>query len=590
LNKQTGAHGKHVLSSEKGAALLIALLAVMMMALLGLVLLEVLRGGLTQAASSEARIQAEALAQKGLDDSLALIRHAVEQGNQAPDYRTRIDAVHTALGEYLASSPGSPGGTTVLGFLKDNKAEASRGSYSIRVVQAENKLVLPLAVPTSPDSPYVYKVVIESTGRSGTQREVSVGKKMTVYISTINPVFRYPVSSSGDMALNGAPAITGDVFVNGGLSVTGRAQFVTSRNHIIGSDYPSLKGFVKVNGGSYTYKMDGVIKAGFENGFFSKHIPFVDASLPAAVDVDVQSIVEAKSSAAPGSAISLRGTRGFGQLIGAAGIEDYPLNTHPANQSLRLDNRWAFLNGKLTLAPGGGDPGGIWINQGGLYLNSSAELLMSKGSLYIANDDPNMVAAHLGGTLGLEPGEFAAIRGNVTLYNGFELKQGVMYIAGDLKIIGNVSLNGTLYVDGNVELKEMTALNSTGALVIAAQGNMVLGNNASDQKIRSFLYSNSDMGLYGVKSKLDIRGGIHGKNVALNAVRGEVGTGLTHTDAVPPAAFQFLSETEQKLLAPSDSRLRIEYDSQLYEDPPSGIPTIDRVQVYVSQIQFDNEG
>jgi hypothetical protein len=559
------------------------------MTILGLVLMEVLRGGLTQAASSEARIQAESLAQKGLDDSLALILHAVEQGNLAADYRNRIHTVHSALGEYLDSST-PPGGGTVLGFLEGSEAEAARGSYTIRVVEAENKAVLPLAARTSPDSPYVYKIVIESTGRAGTQREVSVAKKMTAYVSTINPVFRYPVSSSGNMDLNGAGAIVGDVFVNGGLSVLSKARFVTTQNHVIGSDYPSLKGFIKVNGGTYQYKMDGMIKTGFESAFFSKHIPFVDASLPPAVDVDVQGIVQAKSSAAESSAMTQRGNQGFGQTVSPSGMEDYPLITQPANQSLRLENRWASLNGKLTLVPGGSDPGGIWINQGGLYLNTGSELIIRKGSLYIANDDSNMVAAHLGGKLEMNAEDYVAIRGNATLYNGFELIYGVMYIEGDLKIIGNVTLNGTLYVNGNVELKEMTSLDSTGALIIAAQGKMIMGNNSSDQEIRSFLYSNSDMELYGVKSKLDIRGGIHGKAVTLNAVRGEAGTGAAHTDAVPAAPFKFQSETEQRLLNPSVSRLRIEYDSQLYEDPPSGIPTVDKVHVYVSQIQSEKEG
>jgi hypothetical protein len=586
LKGQAGVN-RHAESPEKGAALLISLLAVVMMTILGLVLLEVLRGGLTQAVSSEARIQAEALAQKGLDDSLALILHAVDEGNLAADYRSRIDAVHHALGEYTASSP-APGGGTVLGFLEGSETAAARGSYAIRIVKAENMVVQPLAAKTSPDSPYVHKLVIESTGRAGTQKEVAVQKRMTVYVSTINPVFRYPVSSSGNMVLNGASSVVGDVFVNGGLSVTSKAQFVTNQSHTIGSDYPSLKGFVKVNGGSYKYKMDGMIKSDFENTFFSKHIPFTDPSLPSVVDVDVQGIVAAKSSAASGSALAQREFQGFGQTISSSGMEDYPLDIHPANQSLKLENRWTSLNSKLELNSGSGDPGGIWINQGGLYLNKGAELSIKKGSLYIANDDPYMVAAHLGGKLEMKAGEYAAVRGNVTLYDGFELKQGVMYIEGDLKIIGNVSLNGTLYVDGDVEMKEMTSLNSTGALIIAAQGRMIMGNSASNQEIRSFLYSKSDLTLYGVKSKLNIRGGIHGQDVALNAVRGDVGTGAVFTDSVPAAPFKFQSETEQRLLEPSGSRLRIEYDSQLYEDPPSGIPTVDTVHVYVSQIQFVN--
>lgn len=587
MEEQAGVN-RFDLSSEKGSALLIALLAVVLMTILGLVLMEVLRGGLTQAASSEARIQAEALAQKGLDDSLALIRHAVEEGNLAADYRSRITTVHNALGEYTASS-GAPGGGTVLGFLEGNGSQAGRGSYSIDIIQADNLVKMPLAARTSPDSPYVYKLVVQSTGKVGEPREVTAEKKMTVYVSTINPVFRYPVSASGDMTLNGAPSVVGDVFVNGGLGITSRAQFVTNQDHTIGSDYPSLKGFVKVNGSSsYKYKVDGVVKSGLENSFFSKDIPFVDTSLPPAVDIDVHSIVAEKTAASPGSAFTKRGMQGFGQVITASGMDDYSLDTHPAGQSLRLDNRWTNLNGKLELSSGSSDPGGIWIDQGGLYLNDGAELVLKKGSLYIANDDPYMVAAHMGGKLTLNAGEYAAIRGNVTLYDGFKLSNGVMYISGDLKIIGNVSLNGTIYVDGNVEMKGLTSLSSTGALIIAAEGKMIMGDNAPNQEIRSFLYSKSDMTLYGVKSKLNIRGGIHGQNVTLNAVRGEVGTGITHTDSIPAAPFRFLSEMEQKLLGPGDSRLRIDYDSLLYEDPPSGIPTVDNVNVYVSQIEFTN--
>lgn len=587
MKEQAGASRK-VLASERGAALLISLLAVVMMTILGLVLLEVLRGGLTQAASSEARIQAEALAQKGLDDSLALIRHAVDQGNQfSADYRSKIAAVHDALGEYLPSPASSPGISTVMGFLEDSETKAARGGYSIRVIEAENKVALPLAgVITSPDSPYVYKMVIESTGNSGTQQNVSAVKKMTVYVSTINPVFRYPLSSSGNMELNGAPAIVGDVFVNAGLSVSSTANYKTNRDRKTVSDYPSLKGFVKVIGGSFKYMMDGIVKTELENGFFSRHIPFEDLSLQPAVEVDVQHIVEAKTSEDSSSAFSVRGAKPFGQPVPASGMEDYQLKNHTVDKSLKMEDRWATLNETFVLNPSESDLGGIWIYNGGLYLEKNAELVIKKGSLYIANDDPYMVAAHLGGKLELEAGEYAAIRGNVTLYDDFKLIRGVMYIDGDLRIIGNVSLNGTVYVNGNVEMKEMTSVNSTGALIVAAQGKIIMGDNTSDQEIRSFLYSNSDMELYGVKSKLDIRGGIHGNAVKLNAVRGEVKTAAAQPGE--PPEFTFQSESEQRALDPSASRLRIEYDSLLYDDPPPGIPTVNNVNVYVSQIQNVN--
>lgn len=620
---------------EEGSALVIALLAVVVMTILGLVLMDVLRGGQVQAATSEAHIQAEAIAQKGLDDALTVIRDAVAKGSTGT-YREKIantdlylDAAIGVLDHSVGSDEQHP---------NDNNGEvvsANKGSYQIDVISQTK--VTPINATdstkdepiTNPDFPYSRKLIIHSRGTIGNQPETVVAKTMTVYVSSINPVFRYPVSSGQGLGMNGSPYVIGDLLVRGGnVNISNEAQFVGSAQSRYGilSGLPAVRGFLRVDGDPVTLpkryflkkdNIDQTPSSSLDPGFFtSKYFPLEDPTLDNDLPVDIEGFVNQKvftdlnQRYANKSSFDETYAGSFDQL-------GYTLNASSSHNSMLFDGQWLSVfgdkanNQKVTIAPKtSGGTADLFVEDGVLSMERTTiggktqdpDLAITNGNLYIRSYDSNLIAADLRGKLEMDKDNYLAIQGNVTLNDGFEFPQGSMYIKGDLKVIGNITLQGTVYVDGNVELKEMKSINKKvqptddpSPLIIAASGDIVLGNNTNsangDEEIRAFLYSERGMRLYGVISKLNLTGGVHGsQGVELNAVRGDLdqSTGVkpnVRTIAGSPWAGPTVL-SGQDTMAANTSRLQIVYDNNLYDKPPSGIPTMNALNVFVKETQF----
>ncbi|TVY10419.1 hypothetical protein [Paenibacillus cremeus] len=593
---QDPAKGPSGQGKEEGSALVIALLAVVVMTVLGLVLMDVLRGGMVQAVTTEGGIQAEAIAQKGLDDTLALLRGAVAQGEKGTDYRGRINLVDAKLAEAVV-------------FLHDKPdVEAKKGTYHIELLSDETKMnpeLSPVKPVTSPDFPYVRKFVIKSTGVIESKPEKRVTKQMTVYVSTINPVFRYPVSSGKDLTMNGTPYVTGDVLVRGDSFLVGDEAFFTG---VRGSKYglptglPALRGFLRVDGDGvaggiqkyYSKLSDGTDASSdlLDPAYFTdQYFPLEDASLDNDVAVDAAAYVKDKAETKLNSRLST----GFGSTV--TGLLDYTLYNSANASSVLYDGEWVTVQGNVTNGNGSADAD-LFVNSGVLMMDDeNGSLTVKRGSIYIKSPDSNLVAADLRGKLNVDEDRFVAVDGNVTLNQGFDFPRGSMYIKGDLKIIGNIRLQGTVYVDGNVELKEMKSINKKLnaadepiPLIIVASGEIVLGNNTNEnnEEVRAFLYSKKNMTLYGVISKLNLLGGIHGESgVELNAVRGELSSaGLTPTVYAGPAWSGQTVQPGQQSMAADTSRLQIFYDNNLYDKPPYGIPITSQFNVFVKDIQY----
>jgi cytoskeletal protein CcmA (bactofilin family) len=584
-------------SGEEGSALVLALLAVVLMTILGIVLLDVLRSSQLQVVASEGSIQAEAIAQRGLDDTLALIRGATVEGEKLEGYRARIEKVEKELTEETAE------------FINDyDEVITHRGKYQIEIMSdtvLANPEQSPKKAVTSPDYPYVRKLVIQSTGTIDSKPKTVVKKQMTVYVSTINPVFRYPVSSNGDMRLNGTPYVIGDILVKKGrLLIEDEAIFTgNGKNSRFGvkTELPALRGFIRVDGdGDET---DGTPKYALTltdsgttttqakldpNYFTANHFPLEDSSLDDDVDVYVSDYVEPK----------LVPPVDFNLTVGANNL-DYVMTDYTG--SMFYDGVWVTVQANVQVKPstvtGQDNTGNVYIKNGVLTMvDSNSHLTMDGGSLYITQEDKYLVAADLKGKIDIDEDQFVSVQGNVTLNNGFEFPQGSMYIKGDLKVIGDIKLQGTVYVDGNVELKEMKSINKkeTGnpdpiPLIIVATGEIVLGNNTNEnnEEVRAFFYSEKSMKLYGVISKLNLIGGIHGEGgVELNAVRGNLNEGSGSTVNTYSGVWTG-KIPEVQIGKPADSsRLQIYYDSNLYEKPPSGIPTTNKFNVFVKDIQY----
>ena len=625
---------RSLLASENGGALIIALLAVVMLMLMGLTLLQVLRSGLIQSSSSEASVQAEILAQNGLDEALVYIQSVVDNANKIPtlSYRDRAKLVKDGLR--------FEGKSSSLKGMNNQFVDTAKGSYKF-AIDTENGSDLELeksklisnpnksVITPFPDLPYVHRVVVRAKGISKVKTARTVVKQMIVYVSSINPVFRYPVSSEANLSLNGAPYILGDVLVRGGLTTSETANFKISSDSKYTNKFGSAcdkrvcSHLSSSNGSPYLFK---------------KAAPYEDNGLTLDQDIIVGNIdcgSNVNSVACKSAYVNKRIQEGAllpknnhqDPSLGESLLGDGQQSAAPSTGIPASDyNHSVNVKGKLQML------GNLIIDGGLLSMEPTKDVgsnpilpkitLKNEGNIFIRNTAlPNheLIVADLTGTIewdhSTEADTYLAVVGDVNLDN-FQLKGGNMFVSGNVTVRGDLRMNGTLFVDGDVDFKEISSINpdeSDSPLIIIASGKITLADHRklatqnpgcnndttkNENCLRAFLYSKDDMNLYGVLSDQVIKGGVHGKNVELNAVRGNVvNAAIANSDAsysdqmvlgkdgLRALTGQYYFKTAQNAGQLQDSRLQLLYDNKLYTNPPRGIPIIEGVMdVFVKEI------
>jgi formylmethanofuran dehydrogenase subunit C/Tfp pilus assembly protein PilX len=592
---------KDRISSEQGAALILAMVTVVIMTILGLVIMEVLHNSNKQVAATEASIQAELIAQKGLDEIRELIQETADNANNDVLYPGPRDKMAAASSDFA----------NLKNLLSQNfytkDIPALKGSYSIQVTWSDNYEALSELAATNPEYPYVQKALVTSTATMpGSGPNHVIKKQMELYVSTINPVFRYPVSAEGNLTLNGFPYIVGDVLTKGALIYSNEAKFIGKP----GSDYgkstnlPAIKGFIKVNPeNGYTNRQTASTSRSWKPDYFFKaFFPFEDPSMIDYEAIDVSSYFTGHTSKMDSivhnsSYTTITSANLIGPDLGKGTDIGQNLTT-----SSKVVNQWAVISGDLDMTGDLAVIGGVLTVKSKSAGDPQPNVAMQGGSIYVRCGDPDLVAADLSGTISIDSGQRIVVEGNVVLNRGFTLKgNGSMYINGNLKVLGDINIDGTIYVKGNVDLKGMGSINAglKKTLVIAASGTFDFSNNnlnAAGQQIHAFLYSEKDMNLYGVLSKIKIYGGIHGKNVTLNAIGGVEGS-LQDTVYAGDTGENFGFTPNQSSLTPDHSLLKVLYNETLYDDtlhsydhpessPPIRIPTTNKLDVYVKSITY----
>jgi hypothetical protein len=587
-----------LIKSEKGSAMLITLLVVTLMISLGVVLLSVVSQGMKTSAAGEARIMAEALAQKGLDEATAAVHSAVAYANaNEPDYRLRAELLERHL-------VGASGRTGLLATLPGSFPGAKRNqSYEVKAVSS--RVTDLKATPSGkaamyPDYPYVRKITVQSTGVVGMNPPVKVAKSRVMYVNSINPVMRYAVSANVDdaslalpagsagrtaLALNGAVYTVGDMYVHGDLKISDRATFLKEPGVTggVATGLPALRGFYQATGD--VIKSSGRV-------FDASSLPVRDTSLEKAERVDVKAIV---------GTIMGRHAGGCSGLCAAPAepVESPEWIAAPEEKGWRhYDQVWLQVNGATVIkGNGAGQPSDVLLTNSLLSMSPGSKLTIQGGSLTVDYPDPELVVADLQGTVALDEGKLLAVNGNAVIGDGFRLQSGNIFIRGDLKVYGNINLFGTVYVDGNVELRDIRSINkgctvpsggSCPPLVIAASGSIEMGEyiHDTDTEIAAYLYANQAVKLYGVYSKLNLVGGIHAdKGLELNAVLGGL-TSIPGAKELDPVWLRYAIRS-QTGLKPEDSRLRIAHDINLYDNPPAGIPLSRYFNLYISHTTYE---
>ncbi|WP_380025909.1 hypothetical protein [Effusibacillus consociatus] len=434
---------------EKGSALVTILLVVLLTSILGVALLTVTLNGHKSVKASEnqtkSRYLAEVGAKAGYWDLQQRLAHL-----HSSDW-TDVTKEISSLSKDFRGSPAAPDPT------KPDE------TYQYQLV-----LELPPKVEKPDQGLYIVSGYIEGTGTS--QGKTST-VRIKVQISSLADVFRFAMSASDTIWLNGGVKINGDIYAKNKLALHEFAHFGLYKESI----FPEVNG--KISSGDVSSPIHSLY-----------YIPEETISVPV---LDVQLVNE----------YSIEGKHNVDQegiLIDSDRAKDY------LNGSFQLTKIQEVTLPEIDFA-------------------KKREEIRTK-----AKTDSRYHYVTLADLLGNEHFTTYLIGSNTL--QGTGPYNGIWYIYGDLVIDGNVEINGTFYVEGDVTIRNIHTNNPIPAAIVAKGSIHVYNNNqfqSSPAVLNAFLWTQQDdLALYGVISNLQINGGVIAKNIVLNGVRGNTSTGL----------------------------------------------------------------
>lgn len=426
------------------------------------------------------------------------------------------------------------------------------------------------------------------------------GKKLsrTIIISTIAEVFQYGSVSPGNMILNGASYIEGDVFVKGNLSTQKFGKYTGGGyTYWPETSYPAINGYLTVKGKYYKANKSSTMAENFSptptnlSKYFSVTPKLRDRQLETSTlnyskfknEINLTLGTENRIPACSSNK---------GKLVCPEGNSDYNSKiSFPSGMTFAGDltigknadvtvNGNLVVEGKLTI-----NPGGKLTVKDSVRVNQTATFgcpIKRDWFGNIIDDNCNEPISKL--TLGSDS-SFIYIEKSTTIRKlDFT---GKMFIDDQVIIRDDMNTNGTVFVKDDVDVQNLSNTNG-GTLVIIADGQIKLANNNeyndNPKVIDAYFYSNKQLEIYGVGSHIQIKGGIYGNPIILNATKGRTkSSSFTGSEREGTLYFQ----TKQDSIDPSKSRLSIIYKKELILNPPTGIPTVDKVQIKELDSSFE---
>lgn len=503
------------LKSDKGYALLISLVAVIIFAILGFSLITLIANGSTRNMSRQNIILAQDLSEKGIEYAVKDIQNIIEKEIIArPMGKTDFSAfLDKTVNDLALRCP--TGGIEI---------PSENGDKTKVCIEAVN-MIKNQSGQTDEKDLYKRVVTFKSTGIVSGKDHIT---KADVIIGTdaIPDQLKYAVSSNRD----------GSLYFHGGVEVTGDIK-TTGDVHIVKNAFSNFAN-----------------KANWHTGVPLKLKPTIGSASAKIILSDNKKGVYYYNGSLSNNdkGIVYKNASSTFNIGNQNGIRNILTDTEKINVvAKQLPEDTMDVNKKVKNIYNDSNKAGIVKIIGETINGSNANLYRKSDSVSVLYYE-YCYKSNKGICTDWRPYEKTTLKiskKNVNI-------QGTYYINGDLKIESSIiKSNAILYVDGDVTIRYSTLkeLNNKSSLIIFASGDVFIANISENKdepsEVKGFFYTEQDMTLYGVGSNIKIIGGVAAKDLYLTALRGSVSSGNYN-----------ISEKIQKT---SKSRLQIIYDENI---------------------------
>ncbi|MDR0138183.1 hypothetical protein RFW18_10570 [Metabacillus idriensis] len=396
----------------------------------------------------------------------------------------------------------------------------------------------------------------------------------TVTITSAADVFRFSTVTEGKLIFNGAASIKGDIFADNGIYLSKYAKFMVNNNFYTPlTDYPIIDGNIMVKKATslglkvfegkepnwHPVNDISTLKTYLPNtpAVKDRSVQFEQFNIPKIINDQKQQLDTKNNSASSYSDSSIK-------------------------NSIVINNSAVFKN-FLTVESDLTVKGNLTLEEG-INLTAKGSLKVF-GDVYVKNSKKQTNT--LSGRIDIPNNENYIFIDGDTAISDLTVNSHI-YNSGNVGIKQNLNMNGTIFVSGNSTIENLSN-KSGGTAVILSKGNLTVSNNNLYQKtprqIDAFLYSDQDLEIYGVGSNIKILGGIYGKNITLNATRGETYPVKGYQEYNPNLNISNFTSIGGRYIEKNQtnpnlpSRLQIEFKPELIQNPPVGLPTVDKLQI-----------
>ncbi|MFC5558744.1 hypothetical protein ACFPN4_06395 [Ureibacillus thermophilus] len=531
---------KKYINNSQGYTLFLTFAIIILFSVIAFSLVTLSMNGTVRNTTREENVQSLNLAEKGLDyivnDINTSLANFTKSGKSKDDFIDELENYDENHPKYRCTFDSN--GNLISGLVVTTSKASDQSIACIKKVH-------PVYDEEGELNVLKRKFEIVSIGNVNGKR-----KQLTTFVEIgadkVPEQLKYALTSQGNIHLNGAVQITGDLRFNGSLTTYDKAHIKLNYHYWVKSLKPSMKStskhsspkIVVGNNSKFYQVVDKLNSSQRYDGIHSLNNSVLR-------NIEKDKISDLFDTSVFDTAPSVITTD---SEIKPVDIESkksayYYKRTSPNTTDLRsIPNSYNIESGP---------------HKGKRYLVYTEILcgysFCTKPSYYVLDNTETFV---------LNDGNFEfdrlATNANLRIEGGTKVKiNDTLYVNGDLTITGKVELQGSIFVNGkliinnsdlsanaliyvngqsgvDIEYSKINSLtykndngeNSNGTLVIFSKGKIKLSKNSAwsnhdnPSEFYGYLYSDQELEIYGVGSNMKIHGGIYGNRITLHAIRG----------------------------------------------------------------------